>query len=165
MGSTGKLSSSSALLGANSFYRVSIIMQYQNHFGHNNLVSSTSTGSGGGGGTGRSFGNIVDLTNYYTKDETDNLLLPKANLTAAGKHVDDEVPELAITNVFQVTSVSARNALVDSSTVQIGDCVVDSTRQVIEMYTGVTNRTNYNFREIDAARVAWDMCQSSDIPA
>ena len=83
-------------------------MQYQNHFGHNNLVSSTSTGSGG---TGRSFGNIVDLTNYYTKDETDGLLLPKANLTTGGKHVDEETNDLAITNVFQVTSVTAHNAL------------------------------------------------------
>jgi hypothetical protein len=110
-------------------------MQYQNHFGESNFVSSTttSTGSGGGGGTGRSFGSIVDLTNYYTKDETDGLLLPKANLTAGGKHIDEETNDLAITNVFQVTSVTARNALVDSSTVQIGDVVVDSTRQSVDL--------------------------------
>ena len=101
-------------------------MQFQNHFGHNNVVSSTTAG-GSGGGTGRSFGNVVDLSNYYTKGETDGLLLPKANLTAGGKHVDDEVPELAITNVFSVTSQNARNALVDAGTVQVGDIVADTT--------------------------------------
>ena len=75
-------------------------MQYQNHFGESNFVSCTTFG---GGGTSRSFGNVVDLTNYHTKGETDSLLLPKANLTTGGKHVDEETNDLAITNVFQVT--------------------------------------------------------------
>jgi hypothetical protein len=142
-------------------------MQFQNHFGEHNVVSSNPPGgSSGGGGTSRSFGgNVVDLSNYYTKTETDGLLLPKANLTAGGKHVDGEVPDLAISNVFQVTSITARDALVDASTVQVGDIVADSTRQIVEIYTGITNSSIYNWREIDAARVAWDMCQSSDVPA
>ena len=95
-------------------------------------------------------GGAANLSNYYTKAETNVYLAGKCNKTG-GKLDTSEVPDLALTSVRTVADNTARDAL----TVQQGDVAYVSGTQTTYMWSGSA------WVQIDSTSVSWDNVKSS----
>ena len=95
-------------------------------------------------------GGAANLSNYYTKAETNGFLAGKCTKTG-GKLDTTEVPDLAITSVTTVADNTARDAL----TVQQGDVAYVTGDGLTYMWSGTA------WVQIDSTSVSWDNVKSS----